>query len=268
MSFEYFLHNGQLQPVARAVVPLANIEYSYGFGVYETIRVSNGTIYFLDEHCQRLLESAKVIELAHELTTEQVAQYVQELVHKNNVESCNVKILLIGGSAPNLYIQCLNPRFPDRKFYQTGVHCLVESMERQYPHAKTLNMLPSYLAYRHAQQHGAYDTLLVNRHGHVTEGTRTNFFAIKDRTIVSPPPADILLGVMRSHVIEVARANGFQVNEQPIPLNELSHFDSLFLTSASSKIMPIRSVDNYTWEISAELKELMASFNSFLANYS
>jgi branched-chain amino acid aminotransferase len=243
-------------------VPLNSIEYAYGFGVYETIRVSNSMIHFVEAHCQRLLDSASIIELEHPFDKETVQRYVEALVSKNEVVSCNVKIMLIGGAKPDLYIQCLNPLFPDRKLYKTGVKCITESLERPYPHAKTLNMLPSYLAYRRAQQHDAYDALLVNRNGEITEGTRTNFFGLKDRTIISPPAADILLGVARAELLKLVKQLKFKVVERPIPLASLTELDGCFLTSTSSRLMPIRTIDRQAWpEIDSNLHELVESFS-------
>jgi branched-subunit amino acid aminotransferase/4-amino-4-deoxychorismate lyase len=126
-------------------------------------------------------------------------------------------------------------------------------------------MLPSYLAYREARQNGAYDALLINRNGHITEGTRTNFFALRDRTIYSPPEAGILLGVTRDHVLKVAKAQGFEIVEQDLPLDSINSYDYTFITSTSTKIMPLSSIDDYSWpEIPANLKELMAAFETFL----
>src|SRR6266567_4754537 len=105
-------------PIEQAVIPLGNVEYSYGFGVYESLRVAKGTVYFPDEHCQRLMESAKTIGLEHEYSVEIVKKSIQDLLAENQAETCNVKVLLIGGQtkeAVNLYVMCLNPLFPDRK---------------------------------------------------------------------------------------------------------------------------------------------------------
>jgi branched-subunit amino acid aminotransferase/4-amino-4-deoxychorismate lyase len=277
MSFAYFSHDGTILPIEQAVIPLSSVEYSYGFGVYETVRRSKGTTHFLAEHCVRLLNSAKIIDLAHNFSADFVARSVQELVVQNNTETCNLKILLIGSTTPetaSLYIICLNPLFPDRKLYSQGATAITYACERAFPQAKTLNMLPSYLAYRRAKQAGAYDALLVNRHMQITEGTRTNLFALRDRTIISPPAGDILLGVTRDHVLKVALENNFEILEQPITLTDLDGFgnsagalayDNFFLTSTSAKIMPLRSIDNHmTGPLSAPLQELMQAFNHFL----
>ena len=213
MTYEYFSRNGQLLPASQAVVPLDDIAYAYGFGVYETVRVSGGIVYFAQQHAARLLASAREIGLEHGFSASDTEQAIQELVRKNQAEACNVKILLVGGptaESATLYMQCLNPLFPDRKLYKEGATLITERYQREYPHAKTLNMLPSYLAYRRALAAGAYDALLVDDEGNITEGTRTNFFGMQGRTLISPPEAGILLGVMRTVVLKVAADNGFR----------------------------------------------------------
>src|SRR5262249_33182881 len=146
-----------------------------------------------------------------------------------------------------LYILCLNPLFPDKKMYRDGVACTTYPYERPFPHAKTLNMLQSYLAYRDAVKKGAYDALLINGRDEITEGTRSNFFCIKNKTIVSPPESEILLGVTRDHVLKVAAEKEFNVEERAIRKDDLAQFDGAFLTSTSSNILPIRAIDEFTF---------------------
>lgn len=250
MTFTHFSHNGALRPLEQATISLSSVEYSYGFGVYETIRVTNGTAMFVNDHIGRLLESAKIISLEHPFMADSITMSLQDLIDKNKVETCNIKILLVGGATPanaNLYMMCLNPLFPDRKLYRTGVSTITQRYERPFPHAKSLNMLPSYLAFREAKKVGAYDALLLNQQDELVEGTRTNLLALKDQTLISPPAHQILLGVMRDKVLQVATQAGYAITEEPILLAEAEagKYDSLFLTSTSSKIMPIRSIDDH-----------------------
>jgi branched-chain amino acid aminotransferase len=271
MEFKYFSRNGNILPVGEASVPLSNIEYQYGFGVYETIRIANGMTFFLDEHLERLMESARIIGLEHPFAPGAIAQNIHELVEKNSAQTCNVKILLIGARTKEeamLIILCLNPLFPDKKLYRDGVACSTYKFERPFPHAKTLNMLQSYLAYRGAREVGAYDALLLDPEGHITEGTRSNFFCIKDRTIFSPPEDRTLLGVTRKAVLQVATQNGFKFEERTIAVDDLGNYDGAFLTSTSSKIMPVRSVDDHMFPgPSKPLQELIAAFDHFLETY-
>jgi len=268
MEFKYFSHNGTLKPVEEAVIPLSNIEYQYGFGVYESIRVAGGTPRFLDDHLARLQESARAIGLEHSFSNSSIYGIVRELIEKNEVETCNLKLLLIGGKTKedaSLYILCLNPIFPDKKFYRDGVHCVTYEYERLFPHAKTLNMLGSYLAYRKAKHAGAYDALLINRNEYITEGTRTNFFCIQGKTIISPKEEDILPGVTKKMLMRVASGNGYTIMESRVALSDVKRYDGAFLTSTSSKLLPIRTIDEIVFPVTpTALRELMILFDAFL----
>ncbi|HYH36236.1 MAG TPA: aminotransferase class IV [Candidatus Saccharimonadales bacterium] len=265
MAYTYFSRNGEVLPVAQATVPLDDIHYAYGFGVYETIRVARSKPRFLDAHAGRLMESARIIGLEHEFSAGFVAKSVEDVIIKNKVENCNIKILLLGGPEATLNILCLNPRYPDRKLYKQGAHLITKELERPFPHAKTLNMLPSYLAHREAKAAGAHDALLVNRHGCITESTSANVFAITGRTIISPPETDILLGVTRDNVLKIAKQNRFKVEEKALKLADIKQYENLFLTGTSIKIMPVCSVDDRTWEeISSHLRTLMQEFDNSL----
>lgn len=272
MEYTYFSHNGKLLPIEQAVVPLSNIEYSYGFGVYETIRVAGGVLYFAEQHAQRLMQSARIINLEHEFDESFIENAVRALVKETKAQAYNLKVLLIGGrtaSEADLYITCLNPLFPERKLYRTGVAVTSEHVERLYPQAKTLNMFTSYEAYRHAQQKGAYDALLINQAGCITEGTRTNFFGLKGQTLVSPLASSCLHGVTRHHVITVAKAQGFAIEETEIKLDAVKEYDSVFITSTPLKVMPIRSIDDQVWDhpISPALGELMKAYDHYIDEY-
>lgn len=269
MNFKYFSQNGKILPIEKAVIPFSNIEYSYGYGVYESIRISNGVVYFIKDHVDRLLESAKIIGLEHQFNEEFIKNSIFDLIRDFKTETFNIKILLIGASQKEkvlLNIFCLNPLFPDRKLYRNGAEFITYQYERAFPHAKTLNMMRSYLAYKKAKESGAYDALLINREGYILEGTRTNFFCIKDKTIYSPPESEILLGVMRKVVLKVAKENGYQVVEKNIKLEDIKLYDGAFVTSTSSKIMPISSIDGGLIGYPDSLKELIKLLNEFLEN--
>ncbi len=268
MSFKYFSHNGTLKPVEEAVIPVSNIEYAYGFGVYVNIRVVGGAPYFLLEHIERLGESARIIGLEHAFSGEQIEASISELITKNEIDACNLKLLLIGAPKKEdaqLFILSLNPLFPDKKLYRDGATLVTYEYERAFPHAKTLNMLQSYLAYKKAKEGGAYDALLLDNEGCITEGTRTNFFCIKDRTLISPPEEKILLGVTRKAVLAVAEKNNFALEERELQWGDIKNSDGAFITSTSSKIIPIRSIDGESLkETPTALQELMKLFDEFL----
>lgn len=269
MDFKFFSQNGKILPIEQAVISLSNIEYSYGFGVYENVRISNGVVYFLKDHTERLFESAKTIGLNHQFDEEFIKNSIINLIKDYKTETFNLKVLLIGGSTKEkviLNILCLNPLFPDKKLYRDGAKFITYNYERAFPHAKTLNMLESYLAYKKAKESNAYDALLIDHEGYILEGTRTNFFCIKDKTIYTPFEKDILLGVMRKIMLKVALENKYSVIEKNIKLEDIKSYDGAFVTSTSSKIMPIKSINGTIFNIPDSLKELMKLLNDFLEN--
>lgn len=268
MAYAFFSHNGEILPINQASVSLSRVEYAYGFGVYENVRVVRGQPLFMDDHGQRLINSARIIGLEHNFEADFVNDSARALIKHNQADACNIKIMLIGGAnaeAASLEMLCLNPLFPDRKLYRNGVKVITYNYERPFPQAKTLNMLSSYLAYRQAQAAGSYDALFIDRSDSVREGSRTNFFGLKDRMIYSPPPHQILAGITRDHVLKVARQQKFKIVERPIGLNELDQFDCVFLTSTSTKIVPIKQINDRPQAMDlTNLSQLMKAFDKFL----
>lgn len=271
MAFDYFVKNGVVLPVSQAVISLFSIEYSYGFGVYETVRIKENVAYFLEDHIERLNRSAEAIGLEHQFKKTEISKYVNGLVDRlsgsnNSKITANFKILLIGDKEkPSIYILPLAPLFPDRKLYRDGINVITQVHERWLPQAKTLNMLPSYFYYSEARKKDCYDSVYVGRDGGILEGSRTNFFAVKGEEIFTPPEEHILAGVTRTHVIRAAEANGFKVKEKTILIRDLQKFDGAFLTSTSSKIIPIRKIDDFKFAIIAPvIRELMKAFDDYL----
>lgn len=265
----HFSKNGALLPVKQAIVPINNIEFIYGFGVYENLKLRNNILYFARMHIERLLHSARFISLEHCFIEEHINQYINELIKKNGIKTANIKILLLGARKPQdaaIYIFLLNPKFTDRKLYKTGAEVLSVKYERQFPQAKTLNMLGSYLAHTKAREENCYDAILIDNRGNALESTRTNFFAIKDKILYTAPKERILNGVTRQTVIHTAIENGYKVKEKLVQYKNLSSYDGAFLTSTSSKILPLSKIDGITLEIPENLKKLIALYNGFLKN--
>lgn len=269
MTFNYFVKNGEILPVSQAVVPLFSIEYSYGFGVYENVRIRGSIPYFLDDHAERLFKSAKVIGLEHQFTKTEVNRQVKMLIEKLGKKiTINIKILLIGAKKKEnavIYILPLAPKFPDKRIYKDGVKTITKIYERWLPQAKTLNMLPSYIYYSQAYENDCYDVLFVDKNGNVVEGSRTNFFVIKNNEITMPPEESTLSGVTKKYVLMLAKKNGFVVHEKKIALNEMKNYDGAFLTCTSGKVIPIRQIDKFKFaSVPPELKKLMKLFDEYL----
>ncbi len=266
----WFSYNGRLVPVAEATIGADDLAFAYGFGVYETLKVRAGVLHFAALHEERLWHSAAILSLAHPWQPGDFGRFLQDLVDANQVNDANLKALLIGGesaSEARLYILCLNPLFPDRKAYRDGATAITWPGERLYPQAKSLNMLTSYLAYREAKAQGCYDALLVNRDGEATEGTRTNLFVTDGTRIFTPPAHQVLEGVTRLTVSQVIRDLGIELVEQPLLATGLTGWAGVFLTSTSTKVMPLRAVDGKPVTLSPLVHEVLVAYDAFLKAY-
>lgn len=268
MSLLYCSHNGQIIPKEKAVMPISHIEMCYGFGVYENVKVVKGITFFADEHAGRLMHSAKIIGLNHPYSASQIIGFIDELKKHLDEDSYNLKILLIGAKNTtdvNLFLLPLAPKYIDKRLYKQGAKAVTYKYERYLPQAKTLNMLGSYLAYRQAREEDAYDALLVDSKGHILEGTRTNFYCLSGKTIYSPPEKEILEGVTRMAVLYTAEMNGFKLEETDISPSNLGDFEGAFLTSTSTKILPLIQIDNFKYPgICSQLTDLIGLFKEFL----
>lgn len=270
MAYQLYSFQGKIRPMSDAVVPLSKIEYAYGFGVYENVRVVRGRPLFLSDHIDRLFHSARIIGLAHTLDAKKVEGWTEALIKEVGDDAFNLKMLLIGGRTAEdaeLSILPLAPKFPDKKLYKTGATAILYPYERLFPQAKTLNMLGSYLAHREATNAGAYDALLVNRRGEIVEGTRTNFFLVEGTNLISAPREEILEGVTMKHVLHVAASQGLYVVHEPISEERMRKADGAFLTSTSSKIMPLSKIGDHTLQVPEVVRTLMNGFASFVQEH-
>ncbi|MCX7787185.1 MAG: aminotransferase class IV [Spirochaetes bacterium] len=266
----YCIFNQRLIPIEQAVVSVDDLNFSYGYGVYETLKVRNRILYFPSLHEERLFHSASVIGLSHPFKPGDITGGIQELVRANKTEHTNIKVLLIGGDTAEqarLYIMTLNPLFPDRKDYKQGATALIYPGERVFPEAKTLNMLVSTLAFRAAKKAGAYDAVLKNRDGYLTEGTRTNLFYVKGEVVYTPPRKQVLEGVTRITLLDALQKKGIPVQERPILATEIPDQDGFFLTSTSTKVMPLKKLGEHNLTIPSLLREIMKHYDAYLEAY-
>jgi branched-subunit amino acid aminotransferase/4-amino-4-deoxychorismate lyase len=264
--------NGELIPTARAAIPVDDIDFTYGYGVYETLKVRAKILYFPELHAERLLHSASIVGLVSEwesrlgksMRRDDIVSWIRGLVRANETADANVKMLLVGA---RLYIMTLNPLFPGRRLYRDGGTAIIAEGERVFPRAKSLNMLVSTLAFRKAQAAGAYDALLCGRDGLITEGTRTNLFFTDGGCLYTPPEDTVLTGVTRLTLARALKEEGLCLEEKPLPRAELSRWEGYFLTSTSTKIVPLVRVGERAFGIPDITRRVMKLYDEWLERY-
>jgi branched-chain amino acid aminotransferase len=252
--------NGRLVEEAQAVLPVFDRGFLYGDGVFESMRATNGRIFRLDAHLERLERSAALAEFEGLPASPVLAAELNELLQANRLTDARLRLTLTRGAGrPGDYVgsegaptrvatadafQGLDPRHHER-----GV-ALAVSRRQSVPAAvldasiKTTSRLAAVLARREAARSGAFEAALLDADGHLTEGTTSNLFLVRAGRLLTPAiDGNALPGVTRAVVLEVACALAIPVDERPLPVALLREADEIFLTNTSWEVLPVTSVD-------------------------
>ncbi|MBO0782486.1 MAG: aminotransferase class IV family protein [Ktedonobacteraceae bacterium] len=243
--------NGRWVHPNAATIPITDVAVLRGYSLFESLRTYNRHPFHLREHLERLYRSAEHIELVLPFSRDEITDIVQQVIERNTYQHASLRILITGGQStdgiipdglPTLSVLITPLGERDMERFARGVHLITTHLHREMPEAKTTSYISAIRALKEAARHDATDALFVNEHGHVLEGTRSNFFIFLDDLLITPRTG-ILLGVTRQVVLELARSH-FKVEERPILLEELSEADEAFITGSSREITPVVRIDD------------------------
>jgi branched-subunit amino acid aminotransferase/4-amino-4-deoxychorismate lyase len=243
--FDYAILNGTCLPVDRLQISIFNKALFSGFGVYEAIKVDQGRPFYLEEHVQRLFQSAAMIDLALNVDGPTLISWVETLREIDPQATWRLTVLALGAvEAGEQPLIAMRPEalatYPPH-FYRDGAKAVLYQGQRLIPACKSLNTLASYLARRAAIRVGALEGLLYH-HGHLTEGSRSNLFAVRQGQLITPPAIEVLSGITRDIIVQVMQDTGHPVIEAPLPA-EPSLYDEIFISCTSMHVMPITQID-------------------------
>ncbi|MCB1108444.1 MAG: aminotransferase class IV [Chlamydiia bacterium] len=231
---------------SEAKLSLLDLGVLRGFGVFEFARTYQGIFFHLDHHIKRFFNSARTIGLYSPYSASEIEKFCYELLEKNSLSECSVKMVLTGGISLNGFEPEGNSTFaliantlpppPKPLAIATAYY------ERYLPECKTLNYLPAILEQQKARANGFDEVLFLDHSGNILEGARENFFAIKHGTLVTPK-LGVLPGVTRQFVIDVAQ-DIMNVEERCMAYAELPDCEEVFFTSTAKEIAPIARIDS------------------------
>jgi branched-chain amino acid aminotransferase len=201
-------------------------------GVFETMRTYDGEIFRLDDHLQRLVHSAEIIDLKLPQLIETIREWVLEVLEKCDFRPARLKLVV---TEKDVLIECV-PLEIDTNIYD-GVKVITVSLERKNPEAKSLDYRQNYEAHEKAVKQGCYDALLVDNDGNVKEGAYANLFWVKDGKFYTCDEA-VLKGITRQVVIENSECEFDEIS-----LQELLKSDEVFLTQTTREIIPVTEID-------------------------
>ena len=251
--------NNRFLPIEEAHISPFDRGFLFADGVYESIRTYNKKLFRYIDHLDRLKRSLKEIRIDFD-ELDSIENLIFELIKKNEL-----------GNEVLVYLQITRgsvfPRthsFPKEKTTPTifiSVQELKESTEDQTKGVKIIlqedlrwlrcdikstSLLPVVLASQKATEENAAEAILV-RDGMITEGTHTNFFAVKNETLFTAPKSKLILeGITRKVVLELCEKFKIDFHEEFINKDDLKSFDEFFITSTTKEITPVTSIDYWT----------------------
>jgi branched-chain amino acid aminotransferase len=252
--------DGKFYPKSEAKVSVYDHGFLYGDGVFEGIRVYNGTVFKLKEHVARLYASAHSMMLKIPLTQEQMVQAVVEAVKKNQLKDSYVRLIVTRGvgdlgldprkcHGASVIVIADHIRLHDGEAKTRGITAHV-SWVRRNPidgashEAKSLNYLNSIMAKIEANMCGADEAICLTPTGAVAEGVGENIFLVKDGKLITPPTATgALEGITAKEVVKLAKKLGLEVKVENVTMFMLFNADEMFFTGTAAEIVPIREVN-------------------------
>ena len=266
MDAKVIFMNGKFIPAEQGVIPVRTHGFSYGTGCFEGIRgywnEEDQQVYLfrLREHYERFLNSCKILQISLPYTVEQLVDISIELI-KRNGQRRDVYLRpmayksdqIIGVRLHNLEDHIIITSEPVGNYIDiTGLHCCVSSWRRVDDNAIpakakiTGAYVNSAFAKSEAMQNGFDEAIMLTHEGHVSEGSAENIFLLMNGEFVTPAPTEnILLGITRETVIELARREfGRITRERQIDRTELYIADEILLCGTGAQIAPVIKVDH------------------------
>jgi len=250
--------DGVFYPESEAKISVFDHGLLYGDGIFEGIRFYNGRVFKLEEHIDRLYDSARAILLTIPLTKQEMTAALLESCRQNELSNGYVRLVVTRGvgdlglnpkncpKATVIIIAASIKLYPE-ELYLNGLDLVTCSTRRTTPGAlspaiKSLNYLNNILAKIEAGNAG--EGLMLNEQGYVAECTGDNIFVIKGGRLFTPPiSAGALRGITRGVVLDIAAELEVAVTEGDMTRYDLYTADECFLTGTAAEIIPVVKLD-------------------------
>ena len=248
--------NGEYLPDHEAKISIFDRAVNFGDAVYEVAGVLDGKLVDFEHHMQRYFGSLKKLRLESPLNQEQILQAFRELVARNELDEGLVYMQVSRGVAerdfvwpdeiiPTVFMFTQAKSAVENQAAQTGV-TLASTPDIRWARRdiKSVNLLAQVLAKQAAHEAGAYEALMIDSNGNVTECGSTSFFIVREDLILTRPLSnDILPGVTRRALISLCENHALRLVESKFSLDEALAADEAFISGASSYVLPVRSID-------------------------
>ena len=252
--------NGEFVEKEQARVSVFDHGLLYGDGVFEGIRAYGGKPFELEEHLERLWESACTLMLAIPISQEEMADAIRRALEVNGLSDAYIRVIVTRGEGtlgldPDLchggavIVIADKIALYSEEAYRKGLEIVSVSVVRNHPQAldprvKSLNYLNNVLAKMQGKLVGAPEALMLNHLGYVAECTGDNIFTVRQGDVFTPSvTSGILKGITREVVIGLAREAGLVVHEVFMTLHDIYNAQECFLTGTAAEVIAVTRID-------------------------
>jgi len=250
--------NGRYVPTNEATVSIEDRGYQFADGVYEVIAVANSHLVDLAPHLERLDKSLSNLAIDWPCSERVLKIIFTQLIKRNRLKDGIVYLQVTRGVAPrnhafplaelrsSLVVTVSRAGRPPAQKIAEGVKVVTMPENRwSRPDIKSVSLLPNVLAKQFAVQNDAFETWFVDSKQTITEGSSTNaWIVLPGQEIVTRPLGnDILAGITRMKLIELAKAGNLRITERAFTVEEAVNAEEAFLTSTTSFVMPVVEID-------------------------
>lgn len=249
-------YNGEFLPIEQISISPFDRGFLFADGVYEALRTYNKKLFMLQKHLERLKYSLEQININFS-DFNQIENIIYHCAELNYlVSDFSTYIHITRGISfprthyysnqikPNLFIYVSTLKNREREINEGVSVTLEQDVRWSRCDIKSTALLPNVLANHKAISDGHYEAVLF-RDNFITEGSHTNFFAVKNNSVITAPLSNyILSGITRSIIFHLCRENNIQIIEDYVLLNEIFSYDEFFLTGTTTEITPVIKIDN------------------------
>jgi len=241
-----------------------------GKSLYEVIRIEDGVPLFIEKNLKRIENSAKITNLILPINSEEIREKVNRVIEVNKVEVGNIKIVFnFYNDKCNFYVYFIKHNYPTKEQYNRGVDTVFYHGERVNPNAKVVNLKFRAAVEEKIKNCNAYEAILVDHNGNVTEGNRSNIFMVKENTVYTAPLEDVLPGTTRDSIIDVILKCGYKFMEKRVNYIDAVKMDGMFISGTLSKVLPIRKVEDFQLKSSENevIRDIMREYDDMIKRY-
>ena len=234
--------------------------------LYEVIRVTDGVFLFLNDHIERLNNSARLAGVDLELSAAGVRKQLERLLQMNGVQTGNIRMeyYFLAGKVHYQAAYLIPHHYPSEQDYREGVKTCLLVAERTNPNAKIMQPKLKERVDRIFAEKNPYEVILVHSDGYITEGSRSTIFMIHNGTVYTAPEADVLPGITRKYVLQACRDLSVPLVETRVETGRLPAMDAVFIAGTSPKVLPVSLVDEYRFDSGNEtVRKIMKKYDEY-----